>query len=83
MHSPAPAIDFVLAGAGLALSLLAGAVASIPGEAIGDQDDPGGGGTGTTLVGIAVISLPFALSGILGSSRIGECEEINALDAQP
>ena len=78
MSSPAPTIDYLLAAAGLAVAVVASTAASIPGEAIGNSDSPGGNGVGVFLIGTALLSLPWALSGLVGSSRIGACEDANA-----
>lgn len=82
MKSSSPTVDFVLAAVlGIAVGSVVQAVASIPGEAIGNQNDPPTSrGKAILTGGVAgvLVASPWAISGLIGLNRISNCREANS-----
>jgi hypothetical protein len=78
-----PTIDLALAGAGLGIAAIEGAIASIPGETVGPQDECANGCSGRTafLVTAALLSLPFVINSAVGYSRVHACRAANESSA--
>jgi hypothetical protein len=82
MRSSSPTIDLVLATVlGVAVGAVVQAVASIPGETIGNQSEPPSSRGKAILTGSlagVVVASPWAISGVIGLRRISDCTEVNS-----
>ena len=87
MKSSSPTVDLVLAAVlGVAVGAVVQAVVSIPSEAIGNQSDPPSSRGKAILTGTVagvVVASPWAISGLIGLSRIGDCRDANTPSASP